>query len=186
MAEDSELLVGVLMGSKSDWKTMQHTRNTLKEFGVGCECRVLSAHRTPGETVEYVKAAEGRGIEVLIAAAGGAAHLAGVSELSGSYLENLVLGDLNAWRDASEPRAEILFWRTHSGEEVDFLIEVGGLLLPIEVKAARRVTPRDARHLQTFLAEYGDAVLGGLVLYGGEDVFWLAEGILAAPWWKVI
>ncbi len=115
-----------------------------------------------------------------------AAHLAGVSELSGSYLENLVLGDLNAWRDASEPRAEILHWRTHSGEEVDFLIEVGGLLLPIEVKAARRVTPRDARHLQTFRREYGDAVLAGLVLYGGEDVFWLAEGILASPWWKVI
>ena len=115
-----------------------------------------------------------------------AAHLAGVSELPGSYLENLVLGDLLAWRDASEPRAEILFWRTHSGEEVDFLIEVGGCLLPVEVKAASRVTPRDARHLQTFRAEYGEAVLGGLVLYGGEEVFWLAEGILAVPWWKVI
>ncbi|MCH7935250.1 MAG: ATP-binding protein [Gemmatimonadetes bacterium] len=115
-----------------------------------------------------------------------AAHLAGVTELTGSYLENLVLGDLTAWRDASEARAEILFWRTHSGEEVDFLIEVGGRLLPIEVKAAGRVTPRDARHLQTFRAEYGEAVLGGLVLYGGEKVFWLAEGILAVPWWKVI
>ena len=115
-----------------------------------------------------------------------AAHLAGVSELPGSYLENLVLGDRLAWRDASEPRAEILFWRTHSGEEVDFLIEVGGCLLPVEVKAASRVTPRDARHLQTFRAEYGEAVLGGLVLYGGEEVFWLAEGILAVPWWKVI
>ena len=115
-----------------------------------------------------------------------AAHLAGVSELPGSYLENLVLGDLLAWRDASEPRAEFLFWRTHSGEEVDFLIEVGGCLLPVEVKAASRVTPRDARHLQTFRAEYGEAVLGGLVLYGGEEVFWLAEGILAVPWWKVI
>ena len=114
------------------------------------------------------------------------AHLAGVSELSGSYLENLVLGDLKAWRDASEPRAEILFWRTHSGEEVDFLIEVGGRLLPIEVKAAARVTPRDARHIHTFRSQYGDPVLGGLVLYGGAEVFWLAEGILAAPWWKVI
>ena len=115
-----------------------------------------------------------------------AAHLAGVSELSGSYLENLVLGDLNAWRDASEPRAEILFWRTHSEEEVDFLVEVGGRLLAVEVKAASRVTPRDARHLQTFREEYGEAVLGGMVLYGGEEVFWLAEGILAVPWWKVI
>ena len=115
-----------------------------------------------------------------------AAHLAGVSELSGSYLENIVLSDLNAWRDASEPRAEILFWRTHSGEEVDFLIELGGRLLPVEVKTASRVTPRDARHIRTFRGQYRDAVLGGLVLYGGREVFWLAEGILAAPWWKVI
>ena len=69
---------------------------------------------------------------------------------------------------------------------MDFLIESGGLLLPVEVTASRRVTPRDASHIQAFRGEYGDAVLGGIVLYGGEDVFWLAEGILAAPWWKVI
>lgn len=115
-----------------------------------------------------------------------AAHLVGVTELTGSYLENLVVVGLNAWRDASESRAEILFWRTHSGEEVDFLIEAGGRLLPIEVKAASRVTSRDVRHLQTFRAEYGEAVLGGLVLYNGEKSFRLAEGILAVPWWKVI
>lgn len=72
-------LVGVLMGSKSDWETMKHTSGTLAGFGVPHECRVLSAHRTPAETAEYVSSAEGRGIEVLIAAAGGAAHLAGVA-----------------------------------------------------------------------------------------------------------
>lgn len=71
-------LVLVLMGSKSDWETMKHTSQTLQQFGVPHECRVLSAHRTPAEAVEYVSAAEGRGVEVLIAAAGGAAHLAGV------------------------------------------------------------------------------------------------------------
>ena len=71
-------LVGVLMGSTSDWETMKRTRDTLARFGVPHECRVLSAHRTPGATIEYVARAEERGLEVLIAAAGGAAHLAGV------------------------------------------------------------------------------------------------------------
>jgi 5-(carboxyamino)imidazole ribonucleotide mutase len=71
-------LVAVIMGSKSDWKTMRQTAELLEEFGVDHECRVLSAHRTPAETVEYAGQAESRGIEVVIAAAGGAAHLAGV------------------------------------------------------------------------------------------------------------
>jgi 5-(carboxyamino)imidazole ribonucleotide mutase len=72
------VLVGILMGSKSDLTTMQHTADTLTLFGVGHEMRVLSAHRTPEATAEYVRSAEGRGLEVMIAAAGGAAHLAGV------------------------------------------------------------------------------------------------------------
>ena len=71
-------LVIVLMGSKSDWDVMGQTAETLHQFGVAHECRVLSAHRTPQETAEYVSAAESRGVEVVIAAAGGAAHLAGV------------------------------------------------------------------------------------------------------------
>jgi 5-(carboxyamino)imidazole ribonucleotide mutase len=71
-------LVGVLMGSKSDWETMSHCVSTLEALGIACEARVLSAHRTPDEAVEYAETAEKRGIEVLIAAAGGAAHLAGV------------------------------------------------------------------------------------------------------------
>jgi 5-(carboxyamino)imidazole ribonucleotide mutase len=78
MASDEEPLVGILMGSKSDWETMKHASETLTRFGVAHECRVLSAHRTPVATIEYVSAAESRGLEVLIAAAGGAAHLAGV------------------------------------------------------------------------------------------------------------
>ncbi|MDE3165628.1 MAG: 5-(carboxyamino)imidazole ribonucleotide mutase [Acidobacteriota bacterium] len=71
-------LVLVLMGSKSDWEVMRQSSEMLRKFGIGHECRVLSAHRTPRETAEYVSAAEGRGAEVVIAAAGGAAHLAGV------------------------------------------------------------------------------------------------------------
>ena len=71
-------LVAVIMGSKSDWETMRQAGEMLTRFGVAHECRVLSAHRTPVETAEYVGQAEGRGIEVIVAAAGGAAHLAGV------------------------------------------------------------------------------------------------------------
>src|SRR5262249_15319846 len=76
---DKKPLVGVLMGSKSDWETMKHATETLERFGVPNEARVLSAHRTPRQTAEYVEGAAGRGVEVLIAAAGGAAHLAGVT-----------------------------------------------------------------------------------------------------------
>ena len=74
----SNPLVVVLMGSKSDWDVMRQAGEVLKEFGVPHESRVLSAHRTPAETSEYISQAEGRGVEVVIAAAGGAAHLAGV------------------------------------------------------------------------------------------------------------
>jgi len=71
-------LVAVVMGSKSDWETMRHTADMLERFGVAHELRVLSAHRTPEETAHYAREARERGIEVIIAAAGGAAHLAGV------------------------------------------------------------------------------------------------------------
>ncbi|HLH40008.1 MAG TPA: 5-(carboxyamino)imidazole ribonucleotide mutase [Bryobacteraceae bacterium] len=71
-------LVAVIMGSKSDWETMRAATETLAKFGVPHEARVLSAHRSPALTAEYASAAEQRGFEVMIAAAGGAAHLAGV------------------------------------------------------------------------------------------------------------
>jgi len=71
-------LVAVIMGSKSDWEVMRQADEILTKFEVAHECRVLSAQRTPAETAQYVSAAETRGIEVIIAAAGGAAHLAGV------------------------------------------------------------------------------------------------------------
>jgi 5-(carboxyamino)imidazole ribonucleotide mutase len=71
-------LVAVMMGSKSDWETMRQSAEVLKQFEIPHECRVMSAHRTPRLVSEYVSQAETRGTEVLIAAAGGAAHLAGV------------------------------------------------------------------------------------------------------------
>ena len=71
-------LVAVIMGSKSDWEVMRQASEMLTRFEIPHESRVLSAHRTPAQTAEYVGQAEARGIEVIIAAAGGAAHLAGV------------------------------------------------------------------------------------------------------------
>jgi len=78
MSEIQHPLVIVLMGSSSDWDVMKQTSETLKEFGVPHLCKVLSAHRTPSHVVDLVSTAEGNGTEVIIAAAGGAAHLAGV------------------------------------------------------------------------------------------------------------
>ena len=77
MSEQNPKVI-VLMGSKSDWDIMQHADEMLTRFGVPHICRALSAHRTPGAVMELVSAAEGNGTDVIIAAAGGAAHLAGV------------------------------------------------------------------------------------------------------------
>jgi len=73
-----KFLVGVIMGSKSDWETMRATSETLDRFGVAHECHVMSAHRTPALAADFARTAESRGLEIIIAAAGGAAHLAGV------------------------------------------------------------------------------------------------------------
>lgn len=74
----SSPLVGIIMGSKSDWETMRHAADILTEFGVPHECRIVSAHRTPRLMVEYAESAQSRGLEVIIAGAGGAAHLPGM------------------------------------------------------------------------------------------------------------
>jgi len=79
MSTESRPLVVVLMGSKSDWGTMRHAAETLTRFGIPHESRVISAHRAPAALAEYVSGAEARGVEVIIAGAGGAAHLAGVT-----------------------------------------------------------------------------------------------------------
>lgn len=145
-----------------------------------------------------------------------ALHLSGRDEPEGAHLENLVFTDLNAWREIGEkggatvgiadgtadatatgtaagatdgtakPAADILYWRTAGGQEVDFVIEAGERLLPIEVKATESPVPADARHLRSFLEEYPDLTDGGLLLHGGEETFRLAESVLAAPWWRVL
>jgi 5-(carboxyamino)imidazole ribonucleotide mutase len=77
-AKSSNALVAILMGSKSDWDTMRHAVETLDELGIPNEAHVLSAHRTPDATADFARKAADRGIRVMIAGAGGAAHLAGV------------------------------------------------------------------------------------------------------------
>src|SRR5215813_834357 len=77
--QTSDPLVAVIMGSKSDWETMRHAEEILVQFDVPHECRIVSAHRTPDLMVEFTRSAEKRGIEVIIAGAGGAAHLPGMT-----------------------------------------------------------------------------------------------------------
>ena len=71
-------LVGIIMGSTSDWETMRHAAEVLEQLGVAHECRVVSAHRTPDRMYDYARAASGRGLKVIVAGAGGAAHLPGM------------------------------------------------------------------------------------------------------------
>lgn len=114
-----------------------------------------------------------------------ALHLSG-EDPGGAHLENLVLGDLLAWRDSRTTPAEVLYWRTTNGEEVDFVLEVGRTLVPIEVKMTSRPRVDDARHLALFRKEYKTRTRAGLLLHTGDRVEWLAPGILAAPWWRVL
>lgn len=115
-----------------------------------------------------------------------AMRLAGLEHPTGAHLENLVLSDLLAWRESLLSRPELFYWRTATGEEVDFVIERGSDLLAIEVKATTRPRASDAKHLRTFRDEYGDSVRGGLLLHGGDQVEWLGPRILMAPWWRVL
>lgn len=78
MTSEPRPLVGVVMGSKSDWETLRHADDVLTRFDIPHECRIVSAHRTPAWLAEYATSAEERGLEVIIAGAGGAAHLPGM------------------------------------------------------------------------------------------------------------
>ena len=117
---------------------------------------------------------------------GVALHLTGEREPGGALLENLILSDLLAWRDSRLERAELAYWRTASGEEVDLVIETGGKLLPIEVKSGVRPRLSDAAHLRSFRAEYGRTARAALLLHSGSTLEWLAPDVLAAPWWRVL
>ena len=117
---------------------------------------------------------------------GVALHLTQEESPRGAHLENIVLHDLLTWRDARLTHAEIFYWRTAIGEEVDFVIEAGGRLLPIEIKSTDRPRLRDTANLRTFLAEYGETARAGLLLHTGETLKWLAPNVLAMPWWMAL
>jgi len=115
-----------------------------------------------------------------------AMHLADATTASGAHLENLICTDLLAWRETQSTRPAVLFWRTSSGEEVDFVIEWQGRLLAVEVKATTNPGYNDSKGLRTFLQEYAKTALGGLLLHGGDSSFWMADGVLAVPWSAII
>jgi predicted AAA+ superfamily ATPase len=115
-----------------------------------------------------------------------ACHLAGLTNPPGAYLENVILADLLAWRDAGSGSADVFYWRTAGGEEVDLVVERGDLLLPIEVKSSAKPATSDIAGLQAFRSEYRHRCSGGLLLHTGDRTEWLAPGILATPWWRVI
>jgi predicted AAA+ superfamily ATPase len=79
----------------------------------------------------------------------------------------------------------VSYWRTTTGEEVDFVVEHGGPLIGVEVKATRRSRVGDIEHLRTFRDEYGDAVRGCLLLHDGEQTESLGDRLVAAPWWSL-
>jgi predicted AAA+ superfamily ATPase len=116
----------------------------------------------------------------------GVALFLGGAEAGGEHLENIVLQDLLVWRDARIEPAELGYWRTTTGEEVDFVVETGGKLLPIEVKATARPRLADCAHLRSFRAEYGRRARAALLLHTGSMLEWLAPDVLAAPWWRVL
>jgi len=113
-------------------------------------------------------------------------HLGDQEGPTGAHFENLVFCALLAWRDAEPARPSVLYWRTAGGEEVDFVVETRGKLLAVEAKATPRPTHRDARHLRSFLDEYGKTAHGALLLHTGATTEWLSEGVLSAPWWRVL
>ena len=117
---------------------------------------------------------------------GVALHLAGQPDPTGAHLESLVLGDLLCWRDSRAEPAEVLYWRTAAGEEVDLMVESAGRLLPIEVKTNSRPRLRDASGLRAFRAEYRETARSGLLLHTGSETRWLAPDVLAVPWWRVL
>ncbi len=159
----AEPLVAVLMGSKSDWETMRHCCETLDRLGIAREARVLSAHRTPGPTADYVSQAEGRGIEVIIAAAGGAAHLAGVAAahtilpVLGVPMEGWALNGLDALLATVQMPGGIPVGTLAIGKAG----AVNAALLAAAILARSR--PELAEKLRGYRKEQADKVLGETV-----------------------
>ena len=159
MKSDSKPLVAVLMGSRSDWETMRHAGETLARFGVPHESRVLSAHRSPEELADLVRGAQDRGLEVLIAGAGGAAHLAGAVAANtllpvlGVPLESSALKGLDALLATVQMPAGVPVGTLAIGKAG----AINAALLAVAVLAVSR--PELKEKLRTFRAEQAAKVL---------------------------
>jgi 5-(carboxyamino)imidazole ribonucleotide mutase len=153
-------LVAIIMGSKSDWETMRHACEMLDRFGVANEARVLSAHRTPQATAEYVSQAEVRGVQVLIAAAGGAAHLAGAAAahtilpVLGVPMESASLKGLDSLLSTVQMPGGIPVGTLAIGKPG----AVNAALLAVAILARSR--PDLAEQLRAFRKEEAEKVLG--------------------------
>lgn len=160
MNDTGPISVGVIMGSKSDWETLRHAAEVLQQFGVPHECRVLSAHRTPDWMAEYARTAEERGLEVIIAGAGGAAHLPGmvashtVLPVFGVPVQSRALNGLDSLLSIVQMPAGVPVGTLAIGEAG----AKNAALLAIRVLATTR--PELRRKLHDFHREQTDRVLG--------------------------
>ena len=159
MTEEEQPLVAVIMGSTSDWDVVRRAADTLADFRVPHEVRVMSAHRTPDAVREYVSSAEGRGLEVFIAAAGGAAHLAGVIAgqtllpVLGVPMESAALGGIDSLLSTVQMPAGIPVGTLAIGPAG----ATNAALLAIAILAARRPELRD--RLRAYREKRAKAVL---------------------------
>lgn len=115
-----------------------------------------------------------------------ALHLSREPEPQRAHLENLILCDLLVFSDVSPLPTEVFHWRTTNGEEVDFVLEHDGRLLPIEINPTSNPRIGHGAHLRTFRREHGDRSLPGLLVHCGDQIDWLTSEVLAVPWWKLI
>jgi 5-(carboxyamino)imidazole ribonucleotide mutase len=160
MTDDAKPLVAVIMGSKSDWDTMRYADEVLTRFGVPHECRIVSAHRTPAWLTEFISGAETRGIEVIIAGAGGAAHLPGMAAAQttlpvlGVPIESRTLKGIDSLLSIVQMPAGIPVGTLAIGQAG----ATNAALLAVAILANQRPDLRDK--LRQFRAEQTQRVLG--------------------------
>jgi 5-(carboxyamino)imidazole ribonucleotide mutase len=160
MPADLKPLVAVIMGSKSDWETMRHADEILSRFDVPHECRIVSAHRTPAWLTDFTSEAEARGLEVIIAGAGGAAHLPGMAAAQttlpvlGVPVESRILKGMDSLLSIVQMPAGIPVGTLAIGQAG----AINAALLAIAILATHR--PELRQKLQQFRSEQTQKVLG--------------------------
>jgi 5-(carboxyamino)imidazole ribonucleotide mutase len=156
--------VSVIMGSQSDWETMRHTSETLERFGVPHECLVVSAHRTPAWLAQFAEEAEGRGVEVIIAGAGGAAHLPGMAAAQtvlpvlGVPVESKALNGMDSLLSIVQMPAGVPVGTLAIGKAG----ATNAALLAVSILSASRQPLR--QQLKAFRQEQTETVLAGKVI----------------------